>query len=81
MLSPSPIGYPRGQSASVSPRGYGSNGSTPHSSNGSSYTGPPAINGYGSTSLGSMGMTSTANDFLPGSTSEQILPIIKSEAF
>ena len=54
----SPAGYPRGQSSSVSPRaGYGSNGSTPHSSNGSSYSNT-SLNGYhGSTgSLGNMGM-------------------------
>ncbi|XP_052099405.1 transcription factor COE1-like isoform X1 [Mytilus californianus] len=37
-------GYSRGQSSSVSPRGYTSNGSTPHS-NGSSY-GSTAMNGY-----------------------------------
>ncbi|KAK3095001.1 hypothetical protein FSP39_009004 [Pinctada imbricata] len=37
-------GYARGQASSVSPRGYGSNGSTPHS-NGSSYS-STAMNGY-----------------------------------
>jgi hypothetical protein len=48
-------GYSRGQSSSVSPRGYTSNGSTPHS-NGSSY-GSSAMNGYhGPTGgLGNMG--------------------------
>ncbi|XP_023219768.1 transcription factor collier isoform X2 [Centruroides vittatus] len=47
--------YGRAQSSSVSPRGYGSNASTPHSSNGSSY-GTGAMNGgYGSpTNLGNM---------------------------
>ncbi|KAL5016784.1 hypothetical protein ScPMuIL_006373 [Solemya velum] len=44
-------GYGRGQSSSVSPRGYGSNGSTPHSSNGSSY-GAPSMNGYHSSAGG-----------------------------
>ncbi|XP_021352897.1 transcription factor collier-like isoform X6 [Mizuhopecten yessoensis] len=49
-------GYTRGQASSVSPRGYGSNGSTPHS-NGSSYS-STAMNGYHSGSLGNMGMSS-----------------------
>lgn len=50
-------GYSRGQASSVSPRGYTSNGSTPHS-NGSSY-GSSAMNGYhGPTGgLGNMGMS------------------------
>ncbi|VDI39176.1 early B-cell factor [Mytilus galloprovincialis] len=49
-------GYSRGQSSSVSPRGYTSNGSTPHS-NGSSY-GSTAMNGYHPTGgLGNMGMS------------------------
>lgn len=48
----SPPGYSRGQTSSVSPRGYGSNGSTPHSSNGSSYGAAAAagLNGYGAMS-------------------------------
>ena len=48
------IGYNRGQSSSVSPRGYGSTGSTPHS-NGSAYS--SSMNGYHSSagSLGNMG--------------------------
>lgn len=77
------IGYTRGQSSSVSPRGYGSNGSTPHSSNGSSYGSTAAVNGYPASSL-SMGMTAASNDFLSASsTSEQLnhLNIIKSEAY
>ncbi|GFS34922.1 transcription factor collier [Trichonephila inaurata madagascariensis] len=47
--------YGRTQSNSVSPRGYGSNASTPHSANGSSY-GTAAMNGgYGSpANLGNM---------------------------
>ncbi|GFV42757.1 hypothetical protein TNCV_841121 [Trichonephila clavipes] len=47
--------YGRTQSNSVSPRGYGSNASTPHSANGSSY-GTSAMNGgYGSpANLGNM---------------------------
>ncbi|XP_069139786.1 transcription factor COE1-like isoform X1 [Argopecten irradians] len=45
-------GYTRGQASSVSPRGYGSNGSTPHS-NGSSYS-STAMNGYHGGSLGNM---------------------------
>ncbi|XP_033756541.1 transcription factor collier-like isoform X6 [Pecten maximus] len=49
-------GYTRGQASSVSPRGYGSNGSTPHS-NGSSYS-STAMNGYHGGSLGNMGMSS-----------------------
>lgn len=69
------------QSSSVSPRGYGSNGSTPHSSNGSSYNG--TMNGYtSSASLGNMGMPPSTNDYLPGTAaSEQIIPTIKSEIF
>lgn len=48
-------GYNRGQSSSVSPRGYGSTGSTPHS-NGSAYS--TTMNGYHSSAggLGNMGM-------------------------
>ncbi|XP_052249603.1 transcription factor collier-like [Dreissena polymorpha] len=48
-------GYNRGQSSSVSPRGYGSTGSTPHS-NGSAYS---TMNGYHSSAggLGNMGMS------------------------
>lgn len=48
-------GYNRGQSSSVSPRGYGSTGSTPHS-NGSAYS--STMNGYHSSAggLGNMGM-------------------------
>ena len=43
----------------MSPRGYGSNGSTPHSSNGSSYSTTSNMNGYGSsTNLANMGMSS-----------------------
>lgn len=74
-------GYSRAHNSSLSPRGYGSNGSTPHSSNGSSYSG--TMNGYGSTGpLGTMGMTSsTANDYITGTTSEHLLPSVKSEAF
>ena len=47
-------GYNRGQSSSVSPRGYGSSGSTPHS-NGSAYS--STMNGYHSSAggLGNMG--------------------------
>lgn len=53
------LGYSRGQTNSVSPRGYGSNGSTPHSSNGSSYSTTSNMNGYGSsTNLANMGMSS-----------------------
>ncbi|WAR22605.1 COLL-like protein [Mya arenaria] len=49
-------GYNRGQSSSVSPRGYGSTGSTPHS-NGSAYS--STMNGYHSSAggLGNMGMS------------------------
>lgn len=48
-------GYTRGQGSSLSPRGYGSNGSTPHS-NGSGY-GSAAMNGYHAPTggLGNMG--------------------------
>ncbi|KAK7498445.1 hypothetical protein BaRGS_00010399 [Batillaria attramentaria] len=46
-------GYSRSQSSSVSPRGYGSNGSTPHSVNGG-YGANPAMNGY-HTSAGPLG--------------------------
>ncbi|CAH1784747.1 unnamed protein product [Owenia fusiformis] len=54
-------GYTRTQNNSVSPRGYGSNGSTPHS-NGSSYS-ASSMNGYGATTaLTNMGMTTS--DFL-----------------
>ena len=50
-------GYNRSQSSSVSPRGYGSNGSTPHSVNGGAYGTAPAMNGYhsGPGPLGNMG--------------------------
>ncbi|GAB6025001.1 hypothetical protein CHUAL_010091 [Chamberlinius hualienensis] len=56
--------YVRTQSSSVSPRGYSSNNSTPHSSNGSNY-GPAAMNGsYSSPSqLGNMGVTSSTGLF------------------
>ncbi|XP_013397835.1 transcription factor COE3 isoform X3 [Lingula anatina] len=54
--------YNRSSTSSVSPRGYGSNGSTPHSSNGSSYS--STMNGYGS-SVGNMGMPPNP-DFLHG---------------
>ncbi|PVD30923.1 hypothetical protein C0Q70_10198 [Pomacea canaliculata] len=49
-------GYSRSQSSSVSPRGYGSNGSTPHSVNGGAYGSNPAMNGYhsGAGHLGNM---------------------------
>ncbi|CAE1332456.1 EBF [Acanthosepion pharaonis] len=49
-------GYGRGQSSSVSPRGYGSNGSTPHSSSSSSYS-TTGMNGYHGSAggLGNMG--------------------------
>jgi hypothetical protein len=48
-------GYTRGQGSSLSPRGYGSNGSTPHS-NGSGYS-SAAMNGYHAPAggLGNMG--------------------------
>lgn len=51
-------GYTRGQGSSLSPRGYGSNGSTPHS-NGSGYS-SAAMNGYHAPTggLGNMGMSS-----------------------
>ncbi|KAK3765958.1 hypothetical protein RRG08_002201 [Elysia crispata] len=50
-------GYNRSQSSSVSPRGYGSNGSTPHSVNGG-YGAAPSMNGYhsGAGPLGNMGL-------------------------
>ncbi|XP_055884010.1 transcription factor COE3-like isoform X3 [Biomphalaria glabrata] len=50
-------GYNRSQSSSVSPRGYGSNGSTPHSVNGG-YGAAPSMNGYhsGPGPLGNMGL-------------------------
>lgn len=50
------VGYGRGQSSSVSPRGYGSNGSTPHSSSSSSYS-TTGMNGYHGSAggLGNMG--------------------------
>ncbi|XP_014783508.1 transcription factor COE1 isoform X3 [Octopus bimaculoides] len=50
-------GYGRGQSSSVSPRGYGSNGSTPHSSSSSSYS-TTGMNGYHGSAggLGNMGL-------------------------
>ncbi|GFS01696.1 transcription factor COE [Elysia marginata] len=50
-------GYNRSQSSSVSPRGYGSNGSTPHSVNGA-YGTAPSMNGYhsGAGPLGNMGL-------------------------
>ncbi|CAG5133281.1 unnamed protein product [Candidula unifasciata] len=50
-------GYNRSQSSSVSPRGYGSNGSTPHSVNGG-YATAPSMNGYhsGPGPLGNMGL-------------------------
>ncbi|CAL1541608.1 unnamed protein product [Lymnaea stagnalis] len=50
-------GYNRSQSSSVSPRGYGSNGSTPHSVNGG-YGAAPGMNGYhsGPGPLGNMGL-------------------------
>lgn len=49
------VGYTRGQGSSLSPRGYGSNGSTPHS-NGSGYS-SAAMNGYHAPTggLGNMG--------------------------
>ncbi|CAG5125948.1 unnamed protein product, partial [Candidula unifasciata] len=49
-------GYTRSQSSSVSPRGYGSNGSTPHSVNGG--YGTSSMNGYhgGPGPLGNMGL-------------------------
>ncbi|XP_070212627.1 transcription factor collier-like [Littorina saxatilis] len=52
-------GYTRSQSSSVSPRGYGSNGSTPHSVNGG-YGSNAAMNGYHTSAgpLGNMGMSS-----------------------
>ncbi|KAK2163660.1 hypothetical protein LSH36_75g00023 [Paralvinella palmiformis] len=58
-------GYHRGQS-SLSPRGYGSNGSTPHSSNGSTYA-SNHLNGYYTTGVTShMGMLSSVNSaFVP----------------
>ncbi|XP_023215763.1 transcription factor collier-like [Centruroides sculpturatus] len=47
--------YGRAQSNSVSPRGYGSNASTPHSTNGSSYGSGAMNGGYGSpANLGNM---------------------------
>ncbi|XP_076437775.1 transcription factor collier-like [Babylonia areolata] len=51
-------GYTRSQSSSVSPRGYGSNGSTPHSVNGGAYGANPAMNGYHTSAgpLGNMGL-------------------------
>ncbi|XP_035825982.1 transcription factor collier [Aplysia californica] len=51
-------GYNRSQSSSVSPRGYGSNGSTPHSVNGGAYGAAPSMNGYhsGPGPLGNMGL-------------------------
>ncbi|XP_071089800.1 transcription factor COE1-like isoform X2 [Haliotis cracherodii] len=51
-------GYNRSQSSSVSPRGYGSNGSTPHSTNSGSYAGTPGMNGYHGSAgaLGNMGL-------------------------
>lgn len=39
--------YQRAQSSSVSPRGYCSSASTPHSSGGGSYGGGGGVNGYG----------------------------------
>ncbi|XP_074640617.1 transcription factor collier-like [Tubulanus polymorphus] len=51
-------GYTRGQNSSISPRSYGSNGSTPHSSTGSGYS-SSSVNGYGSAgSLSGVGMSS-----------------------
>ncbi|XP_060558997.1 transcription factor collier-like isoform X3 [Ruditapes philippinarum] len=50
-------GYNRGQSSSVSPRGYGSTGSTPHS-NGSAYS--STMNGYHSSAGGLGNMASNS---------------------
>ncbi|XP_041370568.1 transcription factor COE1-like isoform X3 [Gigantopelta aegis] len=51
-------GYNRSQSSSVSPRGYGSSGSTPHSSNSGSYGSTAGMNGYHASAgaLGNMGL-------------------------
>ncbi|BFZ02454.1 hypothetical protein BsWGS_05493 [Bradybaena similaris] len=55
-------GYTRSQSSSVSPRGYGSNGSTPHSVNGG--YGTSSMNGYhgGPGPLGNMGLDQFLRD-------------------
>ena len=84
-------GYTRAQTSTVSPRGYGSNGSTPHSSNGSSYgSGTASINGYGTTAAlpvpnhGNMGMLSGVSDCLslpPVPPSHFTPSVIKSEGF
>nr|XP_042897423.1 transcription factor collier isoform X1 [Parasteatoda tepidariorum] len=56
--------YGRTQSNSVSPRGYGSNASTPHSANGSSYSTTAMNGGYGSPpNLGNMAVPSSPGLF------------------
>ncbi|XP_064630595.1 transcription factor COE3-like isoform X2 [Lineus longissimus] len=56
-------GYNRSQNSSVSPRGYGSNGSTPHSTTASTYSGA-SVNGYGA--AGGLGGVGSTSDFLHG---------------
>ncbi|XP_070540195.1 transcription factor COE1-like isoform X4 [Ptychodera flava] len=67
-------GFSRVQSNSMSPRGYSSGVSTPHSSNGSYPTG--SVNGYGNGSLSNMAVPSSPS-FLNGSSmvpSSQTMP-------
>ncbi|XP_070540208.1 transcription factor COE3-like isoform X14 [Ptychodera flava] len=63
-------GFSRVQSNSMSPRGYSSGVSTPHSSNGSYPTG--SVNGYGNGSLSNMAVPSSPS-FLNGSSRSGIV--------
>ncbi|XP_014661553.1 PREDICTED: transcription factor COE3-like [Priapulus caudatus] len=65
--------YNRGQSSSVSPRGYTSNGSTPHSSSSAGYS-SATINGQYSTTgnIGNMGVPSSPGLFNAVSQSMQM---------
>ena len=65
----------------MSPRGYGSTGSTPHSSNGSSYGGPLAPYCGTTGPLGAMAMSLHTPEYLGAPSSEHLLPSVKSEIF
>ncbi|KAK2176820.1 hypothetical protein NP493_637g01027 [Ridgeia piscesae] len=74
-------GYARAPVSSVSPRGYGSTGSTPHSSNGSTYGGPLAPYCGTTGPLGAMAMSLHTPEYLAAPSSEHLLPSVKSEIF